>query len=78
MMNPGQKMFYEFFMSRVASNNRDEAKTLLDKSFARQDAGTFTRDYFDAIEPVLLGLVKKESLEEVKEAMATFKSRLGG
>lgn len=32
-MNPGQKMFYEFFMERVQEGKEEEAKALLLKNF---------------------------------------------
>lgn len=75
-MNPGQKMFYEFFMSHVANGNEEKANKLLGDSFARQDAGTFTIEYLIGLEPRLLALVRPDSMGAIRQAMASFKSRL--
>lgn len=75
-MNQGQEMFYNFFMERVKDDKKEEAKSLLEDSFARQDAGTFDRAFFQEIMPKYYAIVKPEALEDVKEAMKHFASRL--
>jgi len=35
-MNPGQEMFYNFFMQRVAEGKEEEAKALLNAGFEKQ------------------------------------------
>ena len=75
-MNPGQKMFYDFFISHTSPENMEQAKAILLDNFKRQDEKTFTLEYFLEIEGEMLALVKQESLEAVKVAMADFKSRL--
>ena len=75
-MNQGQQMFYNFFIERVKDEKKEEAKTLLEEGFARQAAGTFDKAYFQEIMPKYYELVKPEALEEVKEAMAHFRSNL--
>ncbi|NMA68448.1 MAG: hypothetical protein GX958_03405 [Desulfitobacterium sp.] len=75
-MNQGQQMFYNFFIERVKDEKKVEAKTLLEEGFARQAAGTFDKAYFQEIMPKYYELVKPEALEEVKEAMAHFRSNL--
>ncbi len=75
-MNQGQEMFYNFFIERVKNDKKEEAKALLEGSFARQAAGTFDMAYFQEIMPKFLAIVKPEAEEEVKEAMNNFASRL--
>jgi len=75
-MNKGQEMFYNFFMDRVMDDKKEEAKSLLEESFARQAAGTFDMTFFQEIMPKFYAIVKPEALEEVKEAMEHFASTL--
>lgn len=53
-------------------DKREEAKSLLEESFARQAAGTFDMTFFQEIMPKFYAIVKPEVLEEVKEAMEHF------
>ncbi|MGF7145621.1 hypothetical protein HNQ56_004064 [Anaerotaenia torta] len=75
-MNPGQEMFYHFFMERARDDKKEEAKSLLEDSFARQAAGTFDMAYFQEIMPKFYAVVKPETVNEIKEAMDHFASRL--
>lgn len=75
-MNPGQKMFYDFFMDKVKADRKVEARILLEESFAQQAAGNFDMGYFQEIMPKFYDLVKPEAMEEVKEAMSHFAARL--
>jgi hypothetical protein len=75
-MNPGQKMFYDFFIDRALEDKKDEARGLLEESFARQAAGTFNMAYLQEIMPKFFSVVKPEAIDEVKEAMNHFASRL--
>lgn len=75
-MNPGQKMFYNFFMERVKEEKKDEAKALLEESFARQDAGTFDKAYFQEMMPKYFAVIKPDAIEELKQAMEHFASSL--
>jgi len=75
-MNQGQEMFYNFFMERVKDDKKEEAKSLLEESFARQAVGTFDLAFFQEIIPKSMAIVKPEAMEEVKEAMNHFASRL--
>lgn len=75
-MNQGQEMFYNFFMERVKDDKKEEAKSLLEESFARQAAGIFDMAFFQEIMPKFIAIVKPEALEEVKEAMNHFASTL--
>lgn len=75
-MKKGQEIFYDFFMERVKENKKDEAKSLLEECFAKQEAGTFDREYLEKIMPKLYALVKPEGQAEVKEAMEHFSSNL--
>lgn len=44
-MNNGQERFFTFIMERVELVNQNKAKELLNESFAKQDEGTFNREY---------------------------------
>ncbi|MBW8382310.1 MAG: hypothetical protein K0M69_07315 [Youngiibacter sp.] len=75
-MNPGQKMFYDFFIERALEDRKDEARELLEESFSRQAAGTFNMAYLQEIMPKFFSVVKPEAINDVKEAMNHFASRL--
>lgn len=75
-MNPGQEMFYKFFMARTKEDKKDEADSLLKTGFEKQNAGTFSKEYFDEIMPKYFEMIKPECVDELKEAMASFSSRL--
>jgi len=75
-MNQGQEMFYNFFIERAKDDKKEEAKALLDESFARQAAGTFDMSYFNELKPKLFAVVKPEAVEEVQKAMNHFASNL--
>lgn len=75
-MNPGQEMFYNFYMERVKDDKKGEAEALLKDSFARQADSTFDKAYLEQIIPKMLSLVKPEATPEVKQAMEHFASTL--
>lgn len=69
-------MFYNFFIERAMDDKKEEAKSLLEESFAKQAAGTFHMAYLQEIMPKFFAVVKPEAIEEVKKAMDHFASRL--
>lgn len=75
-MNQGQNQFYNFFIERTQDNKKEEAKTLLEEGFVRQEAGTFDKAYFEEVLPKYFELIKPEAMDEVKEAMNHFSSML--
>lgn len=75
-MNQGQEMFYNFFIERAKDDKKEEAKKLLAESFARQDVGTFDKAYLQEIMPKYFEVIKTEAVEEFKQAMEHFASRL--
>jgi hypothetical protein len=75
-MNPGQKMFNDFFVERAMDDRKAEAQELLDECFAKQDAGAFDKAYFEEIRPKFFALVKPEAVDELTAAMGQFASRL--
>lgn len=75
-MNQGQEMFYNFFMERAKADKKEEAKALLEEGFARQAAGTFDKAYLQEIMPQYFDFIKPEAIEELKQAMEHFASRL--
>jgi hypothetical protein len=75
-MNQGQEMFYNFFIERAKDDKKEEAKKLLMEGFVRQDEGTFDKEYLQNIMPQYFDLIKPEAVEELKQAMQHFASRL--
>lgn len=75
-MNQGQEMFYTFFMERTKEEKKEEAKAVLEEGFKRQDEGTFDQQYMQATMPKYFEYIKPESIEEFKNAMEHFSSRL--
>ncbi len=75
-MNPGQEMFYNFFMQRTKDDKKDVAKALLEDCFAKQNEGTFDGKYLEEIMPQFFAIVKPEAMEELKGAMSHFASKL--
>lgn len=75
-MNPGQEMFYNFFVERARDDKKEAAKLLLEDCFGQQNAGTFTRERFDEVMPKFFAIVKPEAMDELKAAMESFASRL--
>jgi hypothetical protein len=75
-MNQGQEMFHNFFIERAKDDKKEEAKKLLMEGFARQDAGTFDKEYLQEIMPQYFAVIKTEAVEELKQAMEHFASRL--
>lgn len=75
-MNQGQEMFYNFFIDRAKDDKKEEAKKLLAEGFARQDAGTFDKAYLQEIMPQYFEVIRPEAVEEFKQAMEHFASRL--
>lgn len=69
-------MFYDFFIDRALDDKKEEARQLLEESFSRQAAGTFNMAYLQEIMPKFFSVVKPEAIDEVKEAMNHFASRL--
>lgn len=73
-MNNGQERFFTFIMERVALENQDKAKALLSESFAKQDEGTFNKEYMMNFIPKMLELIKPECIDEVKNIMLNHKA----
>ncbi|MGL5316527.1 MAG: hypothetical protein ACRC92_24940 [Peptostreptococcaceae bacterium] len=73
-MNQGQERFFNFIMERVHTDNKSKAKELLSESFAKQEEGTFNKEYMMNFIPRMLELIKPEYIEEVKNIMANHKA----
>jgi hypothetical protein len=76
MMNPGQEMFYNFFMERVIEGKEEEAKALLHTGFEMQAKGTFNAEYLKEAMPKYFDLIKPEFVNDLKNAMAHFGGNL--
>lgn len=73
-MNNGQEKFFDFIMERVEKNNQPKAKELLNESFAKQDDGTFNKEYMMSFIPRMMELIKPECMDEVKNIMMNHKA----
>lgn len=73
-MNNGQERFFNFIIERVELENQDKAKELLNESFAKQDEGTFNKEYMMNFIPRMLELIKPEFIDEVKNIMTNHKA----
>jgi len=67
-MNPGQKMFFNFAVERVQTGKEEAIKAIMTESFARQEAGTFTREYMGEVVPKMMALIRPECVEEFQKA----------
>lgn len=67
-MDAYQQRFHDFLMSMVQSGNESAAEAILARSFAQQDAGSFTLDAIDAAVDELTPLVKAESVVKLQDA----------
>lgn len=72
-MNNGQERFFDFIMQNVEEKNQNKAKELLSESFAKQENGTFDAEYMANFIPRMLELIKSESIENVRNAMLSYK-----
>lgn len=75
-MNPGQKMFHDFFMKMVQDGKAEEAERALAESFEKQANGTFDAAYLQSIVPKYYALIKPEYKDQLKKAMESFASKL--
>lgn len=73
-MNKGQQQFFNFIMERVTEEGKSKAEALLKESFEKQANGTFNKEYIQAFIPEMLGLLKPEHFEEVKNIMLNYES----
>ena len=73
-MNSGQEKFLNFIIERVELENQNKAKELLNESFAKQEDGTFNKEYMMSFIPRMLELIKPEFIEEVKNIMISDKA----
>ncbi|CUN75145.1 hypothetical protein H8S10_08925 [Clostridium sp. NSJ-49] len=73
-MNNGQERFFNFIMERVSSENQEKAKELLSESFAKQNDGSFNKEYMMSFIPRMLELIKPEFIDEVKNIMSNHKA----
>lgn len=77
MMNPGQEMFYNFFMQRVIEGKEEEAIALLNAGFEKQAKGTFDAAYLKEVMPKYFELIKPEFTKDLQDAMTHFGGKLG-
>lgn len=75
-MNSKQEQFYNFILMNTKNDKQEDAKALLQESFAKQMDGTFNQAYLETFIPKMLELIKEENIEQVKNIMFNFKSQL--
>lgn len=71
-MNQGQEQFFNFILERIQDNKKDEAKTLLNESFAKQSEDLFSIEYMNHFSSKILEILKPEYADEVKTLMQGF------
>lgn len=67
-MSTGQDLFRNFIMEGVLPGKEAEAEELLKEGFARQDAGTFDKDYVDEVIPKYSEILHPDRLDSFKLA----------
>lgn len=75
-MNAGQEQFFNFILGNVKDGNQEKAEALLKEAFSKQADGTFNPEYLETFNPQMLALIKEDSLEQVKNIMMNFKTKL--
>lgn len=75
-MNQGQEQFLGFILKNATSENHEAVKKLLGSAFKMHSEGKFNLEELEKMAPKLHELVKPETLEEVKGAMAHFAGTL--
>jgi len=70
-MNMGQDALKNFIIERVQDDKKNDAKALLDKSLSK-DSGSVNPAELAGIVPQLAGMLKPESVDEIKSAIAGF------
>ena len=74
-MNLGQEQFQNFILERVRDEHKESAKEVLSKSFKKQDDGKFSLADTLKTQASLLKMLKPETIDEVKAAMAKFTTK---
>lgn len=75
-MNPYQEKFYQFIMSNVLEEKVEDAKALLQESFAKQNDKTFNMEYLMYFQATIKNYLKPEKVEEVVNVMKNFQSQM--
>ncbi len=73
-MNPGQEHFLSFIIDRVQDGKQEDAKALLNESFAKQAEGSFDAAYLQDFAPRMMALLRPECVGEVQTVMDSFGS----
>ena len=75
-MNQYQEKFFSFIMERVQDEKKEEAKELLNESFAKQDDRTFNKEYMQNVMSKMIAMLKPEHVDEVKNIMVQFGNKM--
>lgn len=75
-MNSGQEKFMKFISQSVKEEKVEQAKVLLEESFAKQNDGTFDLIYLDSFIADMLELVKEDQKQQVLGIMQNFKQQM--
>ena len=71
-MDPKQEELYQYILDRVEGKNIEHAKALLTKTFEKQDEDSFTKCDLTVLTPLLMSIVKPESIKEVQDFVKTY------
>lgn len=66
-MNEMQATFYNYIMSIVMDDKKEEMEKIVQTSFQKQAEGTFTLDYIKEIAPTMMTIIKPECLASFLE-----------
>ncbi len=75
-MNPGQEMFEKFFKGIVKEGKEEEANAILKECFKLQEEGKFNAGTLAMMMPRMFAVIRPESIDKLKEAMASFSKKL--
>ena len=71
-MDPKQAEFYQYILDRVKEKNIENAKTLLTKTFEKQDEDSFTKCDLTVLMPLLMSIAKPESIKDVQDYVKNY------
>lgn len=74
-LNDEQKAFYQFIMQRIQKGKEAEAEAIAAEAFARQQAGTFTKEYLSDAGMRIIALLRFECISEFLQSAKDFQKK---
>lgn len=72
----GQEQFMSFILDNVMSEHVEDAKALLSESFAKQQDGSFDKEYIEHFIPTMISYIKEDARPQVMQIMSQFKDKM--